>query len=156
MQFRLLLFLLLLAFNVNAQRGMLFVKRNGIKKVATFNEGMPIHFISEGRHVQGVIGMVRKDSILIYDTWFGVENISRIVLRDKTGWQKTFILTTAGVALATAGMRLAKWDSFERSLAFSSVIGYGNFAIHFLPKFMKRRSYPIGKKYRLQAIDLHF
>jgi len=156
MQFRLLLFLLFITCSANAQRGMLFIKRNGIKKVATFNEGAPIHFVTEGRHVQGIVGMVRKDSILIYDTWFATGNISRIVLRDRTGWQKTFLLTTAGVALATAGMRLAKWDSFGRSLAFSSVIGYGNFAIRFLPKFMKRKSYPIGKKYRLQAIDLHF
>jgi hypothetical protein len=60
------------------------------------------------------------------------------------------------VALSTAGMTLADWASFEKSLGYSAAIGYGNFLIRYLPAFLKRKHYNIGKKFSVQTLDLHF
>ncbi|MGZ4019922.1 MAG: hypothetical protein ACXVJ5_12795 [Flavisolibacter sp.] len=57
--------------------------------------------------------------------------------------------------IATAGMTLAGWTSFEKALGYSVALGYGNFLILNFPS-LKRRKYNIGKKYALQTFDLYF
>jgi hypothetical protein len=88
--------------------------------------------------------------------WFATKDIARIILREKGKYQldlPIFLWTTAGVILSTAGMTLAKWSSFNKSLQYSAGIGYTNF---FITHFPKRKQYKMGKKFSVQTFDLHF
>lgn len=157
MQKWLLLLCLVVSQNLMAQKGLLYVRKNGIKKVRTFAEGDVIHFTTKDKQVvRGPIAMVKKDSLYINGFWYRSGNISRIILRARNKVMPALLLTTAGVALSTAGMTLAKWGSFEGSAKTSAGLGYGNFLIRNGPKLIKRRSYRIGRKFRLQTFDLHF
>lgn len=155
----LLLFFLCLSQFVFAQRGLLYVKKHGFKKVKTFEEGATLKFqTKDGQDIAGTLAFVKNDSIFVNGKWFVVSNINKIILRDRSfaGVQlQTLLWTTAGVVLSTAGMTLAKWASFEKALTYSVSIGYGNYLIRYFPKF-KRKKYNIGKKYSLQTLDLHF
>lgn len=160
MQKLLLAILLLFSQMVFAQRGFLYVKKHGYKKVKTFEEGSFIRLQTSKGAASGFLTLVTKDSVSINNKWFALSEIQKIILRDKKPFftsdnTKTFLLTTAGVILSTAGMTLAKWAKFDKALAYSAGIGYGNYLIRFFPKF-KRKQYTIGKKYSLQALDLHF
>jgi hypothetical protein len=153
----LLVFLFLCTQQVFAQRGYLYIKKKGYKKVRTYTEGAAIHFQSKnGKTTAGYIAMIKNDSMLVNSNWYRVNDISKIILRGKVdGAVSTLLLTTGGVALSTAGMTLAEWASFKKSLAYSSAIGYGNFLITYLPSFIKRKKYNIGKKFTLHTFDLH-
>jgi len=59
-------------------------------------------------------------------------------------------LTTAGVALSTAGMTLAKRVSFKKALLYSAGAGYGNHVNHFFSK-LNRRKFILAKKYVAKA-----
>ena len=158
MQKLLLILLLFCSQQVFAQRGYLYVKKKGYKKVRSFAEGSAIHFqTKDGRKVAGYLALVKKDSLLINNKWYRANEISKVIIRGKVdGALGTFLLTTGGVALSTAGMTLAEWASFKKSLAYSSAIGYGNFLIQYLPALIKRKKYNIGKKFTVQTLDLHF
>jgi hypothetical protein len=141
-----------------AQKGFLYVKKKGFKKVSTFQEGSIIKFeTKEQQVVYGIMTLVKKDSILVNAQWFKASSIVKIFLREKTVEfpTTTFLWTTLGVGISTGGMTLAKWTSFRKALAYSAGIGYGNFLIQFFPKF-RRKKYRIGKKFTLQTFDLHF
>lgn len=158
MQKLLLIFSLFLAQMVFAQRGFLYVKKKGFKKVRSFEEGSMIKFkTKDGEVVYGGIQLVKKDSIYVNSHWFNTKRINKIYLRNRKYHfdAKTFLLTTAGVAISTAGMTLAEWASFKDALAYSAGIGYGNFIIANFPS-LKRKKYSIGKKFTLQTLDLHF
>ena len=158
MQKLLLIFFLLFSQIVFAQRGFLCVKKKGFKKVKTFEEGSFIKFkTKDGEVIYGGIQLVKKDSIYVNSHWFNINRVNKIYLRDKKyGFDtKTFLLTTAGVVISTAGMTLAEWASFKDALAYSAGIGYGNFIIANFPS-LKRKKYSIGKKFTLQTLDLHF
>lgn len=155
--------LLLIAFLffsqlVFAQRGFVYVKKKGFKKVKSFAEGSAIKFETKKHQtVYGSLAIVKKDSIYVNNSWFAVSDIRKIILRERSFDfdTETFLWTTAGVALSTAGMTLAKWASFEEALGYSAGLGYGNFLIRYFPK-LKRKKYIIGKKFTLQTLDLHF
>lgn len=158
MQKLLLIFFLFFSQALFAQRGLLFVKKKGYKKVATFAEGATIKFKTKDAFiVHGIIAFVKSDSLFINGYWYKTSAISKIILREKDGGMGTMLLlTTAGVAISTAGMTLAKWRDFPQALSNSAALGYGNFIIRSLPKFIKRKKYNIGKKFTLQTLDLHF
>ena len=158
MQKLLLILLLLCSQMLLAQRGFLYVKKKGYKKVKAFEEGSILNFETrDGSVIYGSLALVKKDSILVNGYWVATSVIKTIFVR--TGKyhfdSKTFLLTTAGVAIATAGITLANWTSFETALAYSATIGYGSFLIHNFPS-LKRKKYNIGKKFTLQTLDLHF
>jgi hypothetical protein len=158
MQRLLLVLFLLFSQIVFAQRGFLYVKKKGFKIVRGFVEGSEIKFkTKDGEVIYGGIQLVKRDSIYVNSHWFNIKRINRIYLRDKKYHFNTqlFLLTTAGVAISTAGMTLAEWASFKDALAYSAGIGYGNFIIANFPS-LKRKKYNIGKKFTLQTLDLHF
>lgn len=158
MQRLLLILFLFLSQIVFAQRGFLYVKKKGFKKVRSFEEGSLIKFRTiDGEVIYGGIQLVKSDSIYVNSNWFNVNRINKIYLREgKYHFDaKTFLITTAGVALSTAGMTLANWASFKDAFGYSAGIGYGNFVITHFPS-LKRKNYYIGKKFTLQTLDLHF
>lgn len=159
MQKLLLVFFLLFSQIVFAQRGFLYIKKKGFKKVKTFEEGDPIKFETrDNQVVYGGLAMVKKDSIYVNRYWFPVSEIKTISLTKKSSSPfdtEMFLWTTAGVALSTAGMTLAKWASFEKALGYSAGVGYGNYLIRYFPN-LKRKKHNIGRKFSLQAFDLHF
>lgn len=158
MQKLLLIFFLFFSQIVFAQRGYLYVKKNGFKKVKSFEEGSIIKFkTKDGEVIYGGIQLVKKDSIYVNSHWFNINRVDKIYLRERKRHfdAKTFLLTTAGVAISTAGMTLAEWASLKDALAYSAGIGYGNFVIANFPS-LKRKKYNIGKKFTLQTLDLHF
>lgn len=160
MQKLLLVFALLFSQTLFAQRGFLYVKKHGFKKVKSFAEGQIIQFqTNDYQMISGTLALVKNDSVDVNGTWFAITNIQKIILKNKTTTSpatvKIFLLTTAGVILSTAGMTLAKWASFKKALTYSAAVGYGNYLISFFPK-LKRKKYIIGKKYSLQTLDLHF
>jgi len=159
MQKLLLILCLLVTQTLLAQRGWIYIKKNGFKKVRSFNEGSSLKFkTKQERIVTGTLIFVKKDSIYVNADAFALSDITTIYVRDRKkskASMQTFLYTTAGVALTTTGIVLAKWDSFQRGLIYSAIIGYGNFLIKHFPSF-KRKKYQMGKKFTLQAIDLHF
>jgi len=158
MQKLLLVALLVCSNSLFAQKGFLYVKKKGYKKVRTFEEGNPVKFrTKDDQIVFGTMALVKKDSILVNNKWFGANNIKTIYLRDNHYQfdSHTFWLTTAAVALAAVGMTLAGWASFGKSLGYSAAFGYGSFLLRNLPD-ASRKKYNIGKKYSLQTFDLHF
>lgn len=158
MQKLLLILLLLFSQSLFAQRGFLYVKKKGFKKVRSFEEGSILKFkTKDGRVIYGRLALVKKDSIYVNENWFAADDIKTIFLRENHYQfdSKTFWLTTAGVALATAGITLAGWTDFGPALAYSAAIGYGNFLILNFPS-LKRKKYNLGKKFTLQTFDLHF
>jgi len=158
MQKLLAVFFLFLSQLLFAQKGFLYVKKKGFKKVRTFEEGSAVKFETNNWQViYGGLALVRKDSIYVNGHWFAAADIKKIILRERNFAfdYETFLWTTGGVALSTAGMTLAKWSDFDKALEYSAGIGYGNFLIRYFPKF-KRKKYKIGKKFTLQTFDLHF
>ena len=158
MQKLLLILLLLFSQIVLAQKGFLYVKKKGYKKVRTFREGDVLKFETmDGSRVHGGLKLVKKDSIYVNSYWFAASDIKKIFLRDNRYHfnSRLFLLTTAGVVLSTIGITLANWASFETALGYSAVIGYGGFLIYNFPN-LKRKKYNIGKKFTLQTFDLHF
>ena len=158
MQRSMLILLLLFSQIVLAQRGFLYIKKKGFKKVRSFEEGSVINFeTKDNQIIYGELILVKRDSIYVNNNWFAVSEIKKIFLKKKQFHidPKTFLLTTAGVAIATAGMTLAKWTDFKSALGYSAGLGYGNFLIANFPS-LKRKKYIIGKKFSLQTFDLHF
>ena len=158
MQKLLLVFLLFFSPTLFAQRGVLYVKKHGFKKVKSFEEGSAIKLKIQNQDIiDGVLSWVKKDSIAVNNHWLAVADIKEIILREKKSSfdYETLLWTTGGVIISTAGMTLAKWASFKNALAYSAGLGYGNFLIRYFPKF-KRKKYKIGNKFTLQTLDLHF
>jgi len=158
MQKWLLILCVLLFQTALAQHGMIFVKKRGIKKVATISEGSTFRFRkTDDSVIHGTLAMVKNDSVFVNGYWHAVADIRRVIIRPKD--EKTLgnqlLLTTAGVGMITAGMTLAKWEDFRTSLAVASGMGFGNFLLQVVPR-LKRRQYRIGRRFRLQPLDYHF
>lgn len=108
--------------------------------------------------VYGALALVKKDTIYVNGYEFALSAIRTIYVREttrKTFSAETLLYTTAGVAISTTGMTLAKWANFKRALRYSGILGYGNFLIQYFPG-LKRKKYETGKKFTLQAVDLRF
>lgn len=159
MQKSLLLLFLFFSQCALAQRGIIYIKKHGYKTVRSFAEGDEIIFKTKmGDVVDGYIMLVKKDSVFVNNNGFARDDIKTIFLHHKTKWidSKTFLLITAGVALSTAGITLAKWADFKEALFVSLGIGYGPLILDWLLHHPKRNKYIIGKKFTLQFFDLHF
>jgi hypothetical protein len=157
MQRWLLLIFLFSAQAVDAQRGMLFIKKRG-HKVTTYAEGSYLKIQLKNKTVaQGTIWQVRSDSVFIDRSGYPVASIQAVLLpHQKPGdLLKPFLYSTAFVAFATTAMVVSKWASFKSAIAASAGIGYGRFLITLLPQ-LHRKKYKIGKKFTIQALDLHF
>jgi hypothetical protein len=151
-----LLLFLLLSISAYSQRGALLVKKRGLKKVHSFAEGAHIRFYtSEGDFVQGMITLVKGDSIYVNHNAFPASSIRRIVLRDKKSMVPQILLTTAGVAAASGMISLAGGSAYGDAVRTTAAIGYGSILLRTVPK-LKRKKYPIRKKFTVQTLDLHF
>lgn len=159
MQKLLLLFFLFFSQLIFAQRGLLYIKKRGFKKVRTFEEGSGIRIQTKTNQIDyGVLTLVKKDSVFVNGNSFAVKDIKTIFLKKKGERAfptETFLWTTGGVILSTAGMTFAKWTGFEKAVAWSAALGYGNLLIRYFPG-LKRKKYKIGGKFSLQTLDLHF
>lgn len=159
MQKLLLLVLLLISFTTFSQRGFLYVKKKGFKKVKTFAEGDAIKFhTKDGQVIYGGLALVNRDSVYVNGHWFPVADVSKIILRDRGNRSfdpEMLLWTTAGVALSTTGITLAKWNTFQEALGYSAGLGFGNYLIRYFPS-LKRKKYVINRKFSLQTLDLHF
>jgi hypothetical protein len=81
MQKQLLVAFLLLSFSGMAQRGLVFVKKKGIKRVALFAEGAPVSFlIQDYGKIDGVITLVSHDTIFINGLGFPARSVKTIFL----------------------------------------------------------------------------
>lgn len=158
--YRLLLFCLLLPQLLPAQKGYLFVKKNG-KKVKTYAEGQPIKvLLTDGAVKEGYVYVLRNDSIFLGDVVFHKSSVKQILLPRKP--QKPFdkkqlLYITAGVFLSTAGMTLSGYESLDKALLNSVVIGYGPLLFSRARRFVgfKRKRYRIGKKFSLHVLDFY-
>jgi hypothetical protein len=151
--------LLFITGECGAQKGFLFVKRR-YHKVKTFREGDYIRLELGGGRPEGYITLLHNDSIYLNGLPYAINLITKIIIHPKikqplTG--KELLLITAGVGLSTAGMTASKWEPFNQALLNSAVIGFGPLILQRLLKIIpfKRRAYRIGKKFRLQVLDLH-
>jgi hypothetical protein len=79
MQKLLLLVLLVYSGSLFSQRGYLYVKKKGFKKVRTFEEGSMLKFETrKDKVVYGTLALVKKDSVRINDHWFATNNITTV------------------------------------------------------------------------------
>lgn len=157
MRKQLLILCILLSPALFAQRGILYIKR-GYKKMAAYAEGDPIRLqLQTGAVMEGYIALIKNDSVFVNGEGFPASLISTVYVprkKDENFW-KQFWYATAGVAISTTGMTLAKWTDFKTALAVSATLGYARY-LWMVPQLFKRKKYPIGKKFTIQLLDLHF
>lgn len=159
-----LLFIILFIFSavtVQAQTGYLFVKQ-GYKKKKTYGEGDRIILqVRDGRVYNGLITLLRNDTIFISGKPVPRLDVTTVLLGRKSKSfyvdGKTLLLITGGVALTTAGLTLSKQADFAEALTAGLVIGYGPLLLKYLGSkiSLKRKKYRIGKRFRLQVLDFH-
>jgi hypothetical protein len=163
MQRWLLVVFLFISSTLMAQKGYLYIKKNG-KKVKTYTEGSFISVkLDDGRNIFGYINTVYKDSVYINNYGMRKDQITEVLLpkkeKQKIGMSAAQIgLITMGVGLSTAGMVASGYEDFQTALIYSCVIGYGPFILQrlFSSISFKRTSYKIGKKFTIDLFDLHF
>jgi hypothetical protein len=158
----LLFFLVFLTQACLSQQSFLFLKKNGHKK-RTWVEGDIIRLrLVNDDVLEGRILLLRNDSIFINDLAFRTEDVKQVLLKRKE--KKPFpvdalqmLYITGGVALSTIGMKASGWETTERALLYSSIIGYGPILITAATRNLnlKRRHFAIGKKFRLQVLDFY-
>ncbi|MEJ0106503.1 MAG: hypothetical protein WDO19_29910 [Bacteroidota bacterium] len=158
----LLLFTLFLTQVCLSQQSFLFLKKNGHKK-RTWTEGDIIRLrLVNDDVLEGRILLLRNDSIFINDLAFRTGDVKQVLLKRKE--KKPFpvdalqmLYITGGVALSTIGMKAAGWETTERALLYSSIIGYGPILITAATRNLnlRRRHFNIGKKFRLQVLDFY-
>jgi hypothetical protein len=161
---RLLIIVLLFCTQVlYAQRAYLFIKKNG-KKLKTYIEGQYIKIKTDRTGIiEGYINRLRNNTIFINDIRLHKNEIEQIIVRDKKQFKieadaKLLTLLTAAVALSTYGMTLNDREEFSTALTNSIVIGYSPLLISAIRKKLsfKRQAYKMGKKYRIDILDLYF
>ncbi|MGZ8537242.1 MAG: hypothetical protein ACXWV9_03215 [Flavisolibacter sp.] len=142
-----------------AQKGMLFVKKHGYKRVAVFVEGDFIKFRLKDRSIiEGYIALIKNDSIYVNGVGFDKEELERIIIRknDAKGLLQQFMITTAASAALVGILYLGDKDKEDPDIIPKVVvISYAPFVIRGI-KFLKRKKYSLGKKFKLQTVDLHF
>ncbi len=160
----LLLFLFITSSLVSqSQAGYLFVK-HGYKKKKTYLEGDRVMLqLRDGYIVNGLITLLRNDSIWMNGTPVPRKEVAAILLpRKKNPFPadaKTLLLIGAGSGLVTAGLTINDRETFRNALIAGLVIGYGPLLVKYLGKgfllSLQRKRYIIGRKYRLQVLDFH-
>lgn len=156
MQRLLLIFSILLCVQASAQKGFLFIKKNG-KKVRTYAEGSFIQLKTDDGIAEGYIILLRKDSVFLNgDRKLHYSQVKSVLLPKKSSPLnfKNFMYTTLGVAVSAFGMTASKAETFNRALISSVVLGYSPWVIGIIRQTIPRKQYRIGKKFRLQVFDL--
>ena len=142
-----------------AQKGMLFVKKHGYKRVAIFVEGDLIKFRLHNKSiVEGYIALIKNDSIYVNGIGFDKDELERIIIRknDAKGLVNQFMITTAASAAIVGVLYLGNKDEEDPEIIPKmAVIAYTPLLIRSI-KFLKRKKYNLGKKFTLQTVDLHF
>lgn len=156
------LLFILSCFSASAQSGYLFVKK-GIKKKKVYTEYDNIYLrLNNGAYRYGMITRIMNDTIWVSGNPIPRTSVAEVVIRKKekkkfhVGVQNA-LLITGGVALTTAGLSISKQASFREALIAGLVLGYGPLAIGYLSNkiSLSRKSYKIGKKFRLQIVDFY-
>ena len=158
----LILSLLLAAQFCHGQRAYLFVKK-GYKKKRTYVEGDQILLRLRGDTIiGGLITHLRADTIYIVGKPIPLAKVEAVIVRTKKSGgfyipPKHLLLITGGVALTTAGLTLSNQAEFKEALTAGMVIGYGPLLVQYLASKLRfsRREFRIGRKFRLQMLDLH-
>jgi len=146
-----------------AQKGYLFVKKNG-RKVATYTEGQSFKIKTQRSGViQGYISLLKNDSVFINGQRFHSKEISQVILRERKRFvveadAKLLGLIGAGVGLSTFGMTLNGRENFPTAFRNSAIIGFSPLILSAIRKKLsfKRRSYIMGKKFKIDILDLYF
>lgn len=146
----------------SSQSGYLFVKK-GLKKKRTYTEYDNIVLkLKSGAYRAGMITRLMNDTIWVAGTPVPKNEVAEVVIRMKERKTfhvgvKNFLLVTAGVALATAGLSASKQASFKEALIAGLTIGYGPLVIGYVSKkvSLSRKSFKIGRKFRLQMLDFY-
>src|SRR5687768_15261425 len=125
----LLCFVLFSMHYASAQKGYLFVKKNG-RKVATYIAGQSIKLKTDrSGTIEGYIVLLKNDSVFMSGQRFHKDEIKQIIRRDKKrfvidGDAQTLGLLTAAVGLSSFGMSLNGREKFSTALGYSAVIAY--------------------------------
>ena len=142
-----------------AQKGMLFVKKHGYKRIAVFVEGDFIKFrLKDKSIVEGYIALIRKDTIYVNGVGFDKEELERIIIRKNNvkSLFHQFLWATGGSAVIVGVLYLGKKNLEDRDIVQKmAVISYSPIVLNAI-KFLKRKKYSLGKKFILQTVDLHF
>lgn len=146
----------------SSQSGYLFVKK-GLKKKRTYTEYDNIVLkLKSGKYTAGMITRLMNDTIWIAGRPVPKDDVAEVVIKikEKKNFHvgvENFLLITAGVALATTGLSASKQASFEEALIAGLTIGYGPLVIGYLSNKISlgRKSYKIGRKFRLQMLDFY-
>jgi hypothetical protein len=147
----------------SAQKGYLFVKKKG-RKVATYVAGQSIKIKTDRSGIiQGYISLLKNDSLFMSGQRFHKDEIQTIILRDRKRFvieanAQTLGLLTAAIGLSSYGMTLNGREKFSTALGYSAVIGYSPLLISAIRKKISftKRSYIMGKKFRIDILDLYF
>jgi hypothetical protein len=146
-----------------SQQGFLFVKK-GFHKKRIYTEGDMIQVrLENGNYRNGMITLLRNDTIFINGQPVYRPLITEVLLKRKPNKPppdiKTLLLIGGGAALTTAGLTLSKQAKFKDALVAGLVIGYGPLLVkHFGSRLMRsfiRRKFRIGKKFHLQVLDFY-
>lgn len=154
--------LLLSVLFSSSQTGYLFVKK-GIKKKKTYTEGENIYLrLQNDSLYYGMITRLMNDTIYISGRAVPRIAVKEVIIatKQRSPFQvsaKNLLLITGGVALVTAGLSLSKQTDFKEALIAGAAIGYGPLAIGYLKNkiSLKRKTYRIGKRFRLQVLDFY-
>jgi hypothetical protein len=160
----LLVLLLLFSSAAFSQTGFLFVKK-GANKKRSYTEGDRIHLLlHNGEHRRGIITLLMNDTIYVNGKAVPRMDVSAVVLNEAKKKKfpadaKTLLAITGGVALTSVGLSLNKMNKPKDAIIAAATIGYAPLLLkHFGGRFLyflQRKKFRIGKKYRLQVLDLH-
>lgn len=145
-----------------AQKAWLFLKK-GYKKKRTWMEGDRIMLRLPGDTiVGGLITHLRDDTIYLLGKPIPVDKVEAVVLRQKGSAKleiplNSLLIITGGVVLTTVGLTLSGQVNEKEALTAGLTIGYGPLLVMSIARKVKagRREFRIGKKYRLQLLDIH-
>lgn len=147
---------------VSCQQGYLFIKK-GAKKALALGPGDELHVkLRNGSYAKGRITGFGNDTIRLNGYPVAASQVSEVLLkqRPKNAFpnMKTMLLITGGAGLTVAGLTLSDQQDFQQAAVTAAVIAYGPLLVrHFglrLLRSMHRKKYRIGKKFRLQVLDL--
>lgn len=98
----------------------------------TFIEGNAISLqTSDGIALNGMIILLRNDTIFLNQQAIPARKVTRIILseKEKIVSLDEFIYMSLGVAIVTGGMLLSGLEEFEPALIYACVMGYGQLLI---------------------------
>ncbi len=159
MKYWLLVVCWLLSVSAVAQEAHLQLIHNGKIKRRLHN-GVYIRVATfSGDHYAGMFRIINDSNFLVGPQPVALHDVKMIHvprMRKKQPFDwATFGYATMGVAIATAGMTLSKWEKFPQALAYSTVIGYSPYLFNQVKKisFRKRRFRFKRYHYRIWSIE---